>query len=247
MSNQRTPKPLVIAVFALALVSAGALTGARATTATYAAMAPAALYLMSDRQAEVALARSAAPVPISRDATILILTLHGYETAVEGSNGFVCVVERSWMSPVDSPEFWNPKLRGPVCFNPPAARSVLPITYKRTELALGGSSKSQLIARIKAAVDEKALPGLEPGAMSYMMSKDAYLGDTVGHWHPHLMFYGPRSDGADWGADVPGSPVLLNPQFQGAPEPLATFIVQVPSWSDGTSGSTHPARTASDH
>src|ERR1700751_2036081 len=99
---------------------------------------------MADRNAEIALARSAAPEAISRDARILVLGHHGYETAVEGTNGFVCVVERGWMSPADAPEFWNPKLRGPICFNPPAARSVLPITYKRTELVLAGRTQPEI-------------------------------------------------------------------------------------------------------
>jgi len=143
------------------------------------------------------------------------------------------------MGPVDSTEFWNPKMRGPVCFNPPAVRTVLPITFKRTQLALSGLSRTQLIAGMQEAVRKKELPSLEPGAMSYMMSKAGELSETVGLWYPHPMFYSARSDGADWGADVQGSPVLLNPQFQGAPEPLATFIVWVPFWSDGTPGSEH--------
>ena len=227
-----------------ALVLAGALSAAgqgyaQASKTAYPRMAPTAQYLMSDQTAEIALARSAAPAAVSRDATIQVLGEHGYETVVKGTNGFVCLVERSWMGPVDSPEFWNPKMRGPVCFNPAAVRSVLPITHKRTELALAGLSRSQLIAGMQDVVGKKALPALEPGAMSYMMSKQGQLGDTIGHWHPHLMFYSARSDGADWGADVPGSPVLLNPQFQGAPEPLATFIVRVPDWSDGTSEPGH--------
>ncbi len=205
----------------------------------YPHMAPTHQYLMSDQQAEITLARIAAPPAISHDATIQVLKEHGYETAVQGKNGFVCLVERSWMGPVDSPEFWNPKMRGPVCFNPPAVRSVLPITHKRTELALAGLSRTQLVASMQEMVRKKELPALEPGAMSYMMSKQGQLGDAVGHWHPHLMFYSARSEGADWGADVPGSPVLLNPQFQGAPEPLATFIVRVPAWSDGTPASGH--------
>jgi hypothetical protein len=82
------------------------------------------------------LARSAAPDAISRDAKVLVLGQHGYEAAVQGANGFVCVVEGGWMSPFEHPEFWNPKLRGPICFNPPAARSVWPLTIKRTELVL---------------------------------------------------------------------------------------------------------------
>jgi len=130
----------------------------------YPSMAPVDQYLMPDRDAEIALARSAAPDAISRDATILVLGRHGYETAVKGKNGFVCVVERGWMGPFDGEfavNFWNPKLRGPVCFNPPAARSILPITYKRTEMILAGQSKAQIIEGIKTFVKQK-LPPLEP-------------------------------------------------------------------------------------
>src|SRR4029077_13659099 len=98
----------------------------------YSSMAAQNEYLIPDRNAEIALARSAAPDSISHDAKVLFLGPHGYETAVEGKNGFVCVVERGWMGPFDgelSGNFWNPKIRGPICFNPPAARSILPMTY----------------------------------------------------------------------------------------------------------------------
>jgi hypothetical protein len=204
----------------------------------YPSMAPVEQYLMTDRNAEIALARSAAPEAISRDATILVLGRHGYETAVEGKNGFVCAVERGWMGPFngeDSANFWNPKLRGPLCFNPPAARSVLPLTYKRTEMILAGKSKAQIIDALKAAYEKKELPPLEPGAMSYMMSKDQYLTDDGDHhWMAHLMFYTPLMDGAVWGADLPKSPVMLNPQFRGAPEPIDVFMVPVGRWSDGS-------------
>jgi hypothetical protein len=202
--------------------------------APYPTMASLDQYLMADRNAEIALARSAAPAPISNDAKVLVLGRHGYETAVEGKSGFVCLVERSWMSHFDSPEFWNPKLRGPICFNPPAARSVLPLTIKRTELVLAGLPKAQMIEGIKA-FDKKELPALEPGAMTYMMSIQGYLADDGGHWVPHLMFYVPQTDGMTWGADVTGSPVLLSPQFHGAPEPITVFMIPVPAWSDGTS------------
>ncbi len=226
---------------ALALATALSVAGAgqaQEPKTTYPRIAPINQYLMAEN-AEVALARSAAPASISGDATIVVLKQRGYETAVKGKNGFVCIVERSWMSPFDWPEFWNPKMRGPICFNPPAVRSVLPFTYKRTEMILAGLSKTQIIDRLKEAIDRKEVPALEPGAMCYMMSREGNLGDSQGHWRSHLMFYGPRSDGADWGADLPGSPVMLNPQFQTSPEPLATFIVAVDQWSDGTSAPIH--------
>jgi hypothetical protein len=153
---------------------------------SYSSMASIDQYLMTDRNAEIALARSAAPEAISREARIMVLARHGYETGVEGKNGWVCVVERSWISPFDNPEFWNPKLRGPICFNPPAARSVLPITCRRTEMVLAGLSKARIIDNAKAAYDKHQLPALESGAMSYMMSKDAYLTDADGHNMSHL-------------------------------------------------------------
>jgi hypothetical protein len=198
----------------------------------YPSMAPLDQYLM-DRDAEIVLARSAAPESISRAATVLVLGRHGYETAVEGKNGFVCAVERGWMSPADAPEFWNPKLRGPICFNPPAARSVLPTTYKRTEMVLAGKTKAEIIDGNKAAFQKGELPPLESGAMSYMMSKAAYLTDHDDHNLAHLMFYTPPLDGAAWGADLPKSPVILNPQFKGA-QPIDVFVVPVGMWSDGT-------------
>jgi hypothetical protein len=211
---------------------------AQAPKTAYPSMAPLEQYLMADRNAEIALARSAAPDAISGDATILVLGRHGYETAVEGKNGFVCAVERGWMGPFngeDAANFWNPKLRGPICFNPPGARSVLPLTYKRTEMILGGKSKAQVIDALKAAYEKKELPPLEPGAMSYMMSKDQYLTDAGDHrWMAHLMFYTPLMDGAAWGADLPKSAVMLNPQFRGAPEPIDVFMVPVGRWSDGS-------------
>lgn len=201
----------------------------------YPSMAPIEQYLMTDRNAEIALARSAAPEAISRDATILVLGRHGYETAVEGKNGFVCAVERAWMSPFDAANFWNPKLRGPLCLNPPAVRSILPITYKRTEMILAGKSKAETMEALKTAYEKKELPPVEPGAMSYMMSKDQYLSDEGQHnWMAHLMIYTPLMDGAAWGADLPKSPVILSPQFRGAPEPIDVFLLPVGTWSDGS-------------
>jgi hypothetical protein len=204
--------------------------------AQYPGMAPLDQYLM-DQNAEIALARTAAPEAISRDADILVLGKHGYEIAIKGKNGFVCAVERGWMGPINGEEaanFWNPKVRGPVCYNPPAARSILPLTYKRTEMILAGQSKAQIIDGIKTFVKQD-LPPLEPGAMSYMMSKEQYLSDNGHHnWMAHLMFYTPLMDGAVWAADLPASPVMLNPQFHGAPEPIDVFMVPAGWWSDGT-------------
>lgn len=205
----------------------------QAPKTSYPSMAPLDQYLMADRNSEIALARSAAPESISGDAKIMVLGPHGYETAAEGKNGFVCLVERAWMSPADDPGFWNPKLRGPICFNPPAARSILPATLERTAMALAGRTKAEIIAGNKAAFEKGKLPPLEPGAMSYMMSKSAYLTDKGDHNLSHLMFYAPPLEGRAWGADLPKSPVMLIPQFKGV-QPIDVFIVPVSTWSDGS-------------
>ena len=200
----------------------------------YPSMASIEKYLMPDRDAEIALARSAAPEAISSDAKILVLGWRGYETANEGKNGFVCMVERSWMMPFNSAEFWNPKVRAPLCFNPAAAQSILPLTIKRTDMVLAGLSKAQMIDSIKVGFHNKELPAPEPGAMCYMMSRAGYLNDTLGHHVPHLMFYLPLTDKSSWGADLRDSPVTLNPQFRDGPEPITEFVIPVGKWSDGT-------------
>ena len=202
---------------------------------TYPSMAPLDQYLITDRNAEIALARSAAPPSISNDATVMVLGRHGYEIAVEGKNGFVCLVERAWNGSFEKDrEFWNPKNQGPDCLNPPAARTVLPILLMRTKLVVAGESKEEIYESMKAAVEKNELPALEPGGMAYMLSKEGHLNDRAGHWLPHLMFYVPVKDAQNWGADTPGSPVMVNSHYNGAPEPVTEFMVAVSEWSDGT-------------
>jgi hypothetical protein len=226
--------PLLILVLS-SVSGASRQTWAQDAKTQYPSMAPLDQYLMADRNAEIALARSAAPTSISRDATVLVFEKSGYQTAVEGKNGFTCLVERAWMSPFDSPEFWNPKMRGPICYNPAAVRTILPYTINRTRLALTGLSKAQIRENITAAaIAKNELPMPEAGAMSYMMSKAGNLGDSVGHWCPHLMFHVPKTDDASWGADLAGSPVLFNDQYRDVPEPETIFMVPVFHWSDGT-------------
>src|SRR5215470_16813273 len=180
---------------------------AAAQSDPYPKMSPVDQYLM-EKNAEIQLARSAAPDSISRDATILVLGRQGYETAVEGKNGFVCMVDRAWMAAFDWPEFWNPKVRGAGCLNPQAARSIVPIAFLRSRMVMAGRSKAEIVAAIKAAFENRQLPALESGAMCYMMSKSAYLTDEDGHNLAHLMWYTALADSKDWGSGAAGSPVM---------------------------------------
>jgi hypothetical protein len=227
----RTLRTTALAWFAItALLPLLALAQAQDGKTPYPNMAPVEQYMM-ERDAEITLARSAAPPSIAKDAEVMVLGKQGYEIAVQGKNGFVCVVERSWTAESTNPDFWNAKLRGPICFNAAAARSYLPLTIRKTELVLAGRSKEQMIEAIGSALDKHELPALEPGAMCYMLSKQGYLNDRVGHWHPHLMFFAPGTKPEAWGANFDGSPLLAT----AVPEDrLTVFMVPVSEWSDGT-------------
>jgi len=183
------------------------------------------------RQAEVEMARSAAPASIAGEAEILVLGKAGYEVAAKGKNGFVCLVQRGFAAAIDDPEFWSPKIRAPICLNPEAVRSFLPHLTKKAEWVLAGLSKEQMIEHVKAALASKEFPDFAPGAMCYMMSKQAYLADSDPHWHPHLMWFVPATKPATWGANLPGSPVFAATDNI---ERYTIFLVPVGHWSDGT-------------
>jgi hypothetical protein len=203
----------------------------QAEKADYPAMAPFDQYLMPDENSEIALARSAAPASVSKGAEVMVLGRNGYTIAVKGTNGFLCIVERSWASATDDPGFWNPKVRAPNCFNPPAASTFVPIFLMKTKLVLAGRSKTEIAKATALALDRKELPAIEPGAMCYMMSKQQYLGDRDKHWHPHLMFFVPGDAAKSWGANLPGSPVMAANDPE---ERVTIFLVWVGEWSDGT-------------
>ena len=204
---------------------------AQAGKAAYPVMAPLDQYLMPDEKSEIALARSAAPGSISDAAEVMVLGRQGYKTVVKGTNGFLCIVERSWAQSEDDPEFWNPKMRAPHCFNAEAAKSFAPIYLMKTRLVLAGKSKPEIAQAIATALDKKELPTLEPGAMAYMMSKQQYLNDRGKSWRPHVMFYSPGDRTKDWAADDPNSPVMVANDPE---ERVTVLFVLADKWSDGT-------------
>ncbi len=210
---------------------------AQDTATPYPKMAPIERYLM-DRTAEMALARTAAPESISRDADVMVMGGNGFETAVKGKNGFVCIVGRGWSSAAD-PDFWNPKVRVPMCVNAPAARTYLLAIKKITDLGLAGRTLDQVNKTIANALAKKELPPMESGSMCYMTGKEGYGGDVVAHWPPHLMFFYSDFEPAMWGANAPGSPIIgiADPLFH-----LTQFVIPVEKYSDGT-----PAASTAEH
>jgi hypothetical protein len=215
---------VLVAAFGAACTLQAQNTKALDTNSPYPSMAPIAQYRM-DRDAEIALARTAAPASISRDAEILVLGQKNFETAVPGKNGFVCAVGRAFGGPLNNPEFWNPKNRSPICYNPPAVRSLLPYAIKQTGMALAGASKAQITDAVTTAVAKKELGPPDSGSMAYMMSKEAYLTDQGGHNLAHVMFELPRNGVFQ---DNPGFFVSWDPA------PVIEFNVPVGQWSDGT-------------
>jgi hypothetical protein len=229
--HQKTIKLLAIAFLAEVFSAAVWQAQAQAEKSSYPEMAVVNQYLMPDQHSEIALARSAAPVSVSDGADVLVLGRHGYTTAVKGENGFVCLVERSWGAATDFPEFWNSKIRAPICVNPPAARTYLPTVLMKAKLVLAGKSKTEIAQTVKSAWDRKELPALEPGAMCYMTSKQQYLSDDGRNWHPHLMWFIPGDAAKSWGANLPGSPVLAADDSE---DRMTIFLVWVGHWSDGS-------------
>ncbi len=183
---------------------------------------------------EIALARSAAPESVAEHAEVLVLGAHGYETAVKGTNGFVCLVVRSWDLGIDNPEFWNPKIRAPQCDNQASVRSVLTHYLERTKWVLEGVSRPEMQAREAAEWKAGTRTEPEPGAVSLMMSKGGYINDSeAGPWRPHFMMFVPRTDASQWGSGMPGSPVYSDSTSY---EKTTIVMIVVPKWSDGTPG-----------
>jgi hypothetical protein len=231
MRNHLVRSILVVFIIQFVVAVAPCVAQAQANRQVYPAMAPIERYFMPDRDSEIALARTAAPKSISDGAEVMVLGPGGYTTAVKGTNGFLCIVERSWGAATDDPEFWNPKVRSPICFNPSARNTVVSVYLLKTRLVLARKSKAEIAHAVASALEKKEVPGLEPGAMCYMMSKQQYLNDRDKNWHPHLMFFVGGDAASSWGANLPGSPVIAANDPE---ERMTIMMIWAGHWSDGT-------------
>ena len=196
-----------IVVLISLIVSLGA-TAAWAQTATYP---PIEAYLMP-RDAEIALAKSAAPGHISDRATIKVLSKSGYETARDGDNGVVCMVMRGFVAPTYTPAqfrdlVYDPTVHAPICFTPPAVRTAMPYYELRTTLAMEGKSPDQIAERLQAAYIKGELPRRDAVTFAYMWSAHQHLGPGIGAWHPHMMVFAPSYENSMVGGAQFGSPL----------------------------------------
>lgn len=214
-----------------------------ATRALHAQQAPDLTpYLIADRSAEIALARSAAPGNVSDSATVLVLERKGFVQAARGTNGFTCLVLRSFTAPTNDPAFWNPKVVAPSCFNAPAVRTVLAPILKRVDWVITGVTLAEVDARTERGYASHTFPAPAPGAMAYMTSPRQHLVDANPHWLPHLMFFYDRATpAAAFGAAGMDAPII-NGTAGDAHAPVLALYIPVRQWSDGS-----PAPAATSH
>jgi hypothetical protein len=189
---------------------------------------PIAQYLMP-REAEIAMARSAAPPSIADRATVKVLTKAGYEIASQGDNGAVCLVMRGFTAPTYTPAplrdlVYDATIRAPICFAAPAVRTVLPYYELRTTLALGGKHPDQIATAIEAAYVRGELPRRDGVTFAYMFSAHQHLGE-VGAWHPHMMVFAPYADRATVGETPFGG--TLPTVTDDAGTPFAVLVIAV--------------------
>jgi hypothetical protein len=191
-------------------------------------------FLIADRAAEVALARTAAPAHVSDSATVLVLERTGYVEAVRGTNGFTCVVIRPpFILDARDSTAWETRARAPHCFNPAATVSILEEMKLRSRLVMAGTPPEEIARQVTRALERRTIPAPGPTAMAYMQSKHQWLFAEDPDWHPHVMFYYPGgTDLKVFGADRSFTIPVIN-----GTEPRLTWqviLVPVPQWSDGT-------------
>jgi hypothetical protein len=227
MKTRRHVRFSLFSLFSLFLLIAGfteARLGAQAST-----YPPLSDYLMP-REAEVALAKSAAPANISDRATVKVLTASGFQVAQTGDNGFVCMVMRGWSAPSYTPAqfrgiVYDATIRAPICFNAAASRTVIPYYELRSKLAMEGNTPDQIAAGVQAAHDKGKLPKRDTVSFAYMWSADQNLGPGIGAWHPHLMVFAPNFENAMLGGNEFGSPL---PQVSDdAGTPFSVIVIPV--------------------
>ena len=186
-------------------------------------------YLMP-RDAEVALAQSAAPANISGRATIKVLTQSGYVVDRKGENGFVCMVMRGWSAPTYTPEqfrdlVYDPTVRAPICFDPSAAETVMPYYELRSKLGMKGDAPDRIAQQLEAAYAHGELPRRDGVSFAYMWSAGQHLGPGIGHWHPHMMVFSPYYKNAMLGDNEFGQPLPVVTDDGGTP--FAVVVIPV--------------------
>lgn len=182
--------------------------------------------LTSAEQGEVELARSAAPAAISDSADVLVLRDSAYVRVVRGTNGVACLVGRPRAGSVV-----------PVCYDPRAARSLVPAELMAHRFRAGGKSPEAADSAVEAAFRAGRLPMPVAGAMGWMMSpKQVFVGasgNTIGAWRPHVMVYTPGTAPATTGFASVGRGEMFVDHVGRA---TSHVVIVTAKWADGSPG-----------
>lgn len=190
-------------------------------TSTAAAQSRQGARAPMERQAEIALARSAAPGAVSAGSRVWLWTGERYAIGDSGTTAVNCYVGRPWVPSVE-----------PHCFDAEGSATIMPIQMRRVELYAAGRNDTETEKQVAEEIRTGRLRLPTKPAMTYMMSAAQQLvsgtGTAVGAWRPHLMIYYPNLTAAGTGlpgfvAEVgfvenPGTP------FSAIVVPLATFV-----------------------
>jgi len=179
---------------------------------------------LMDRQKESALALSACPASVASKAAVYVLEKSGYVKIRDGQNGFTAIVQHS-----------QPAAQEPQCMDAEGTRTFLPRYLKVAELRAQGKSPEEIRRYVADAFAKGIFQAPTRPGVDYMLSTENIvpLDDkgTIGHFPPHVMFYGPYLTNADLGSD--GN--LAGPAFvAGEGTPHALIIVPLGA-HDGTS------------
>jgi len=170
-------------------------------------------YTKLDHDDELRLAMSAGPLSVSSAADVWVLGETGFERAIEGTNGFACLVVRTAR---------NPEALAPHCLNPDAVGTVLPAMLREAELQMKGLGAEAIDEQMMALWDSGELAVPTGPAYAYMLSEGQQLG-AAGNFEPHFMLYVPYATNADIGGD----PQQMAFPFVGPYEnhPLSTIVI----------------------
>ena len=166
-----------------------------------------------DASKEIAIAKSAAPENISANATVWVLTKAGYKKAIEGSNGFNCLVMRKWSAIFDVQKdlFEWDDLVAPVCFDPVSSKGQMIEQFRRHKLGLAGKSHDEIKTAIYTEYAEGKIPTPDAVSFSFMYSAAQKLSPQIMHGHPHVMVYAPNYTNDMLGGATPmsGDPIVF--------------------------------------
>jgi hypothetical protein len=209
---------IYLALWAGVLVPAAVAQTSRSQATKYS---PIEEYLIP-QPAEIALAKSAGPANISDRATIKVLTTSGFTVVHQGDNGFVCMVMRGFSAPTYTPAqfrnlVYDVAVRAPICFDPKAAKEVMPYYELRTKLAMQRKDPNEIAEGVQAAYARGELPKRDGVSFAYMWSAEQNLLPGVGHWHPHVMVFAPYYDNSMVGGNTFGAPLPQVTDDEGTP------------------------------